>query len=338
MYSVQIRRIDLVFFVVFCQNSNLQMSSFKLQNACLFANLHQANVDYAALIWEDLQYEIDNRQSKVRRHEIMPYSRFTKAIIHHFISQYKSISKRQGSPYHTVDNDGVLDRLKFIRKGEIHQTFISLSTGLIPPKIGRGKTAKGSKATVIPKKETVVSKNKMAKKIESSDEESKEEEEKAEAERLSDGAGLGPEVPDEPTGKSVVSDEGVGTLPEVPDETKDKHKAQDDLVDWGSTNDETFLFDDKKENPKDIPWVLGIRKYRSLPLISLDSSLNTRSSYNKYSKVSALDRSFKVGTEYQLADLFTKALPKECFEYLVHRIGMRCMTPTQLENLAKLSS
>ncbi|GJZ72426.1 retrovirus-related pol polyprotein from transposon TNT 1-94 [Tanacetum coccineum] len=45
-----------------------------------------------------------------------------------------------------------------------------------------------------------------------------------------------------------------------------------------------------------------------------------------------------VGTKYQLADLFTKALPKERFEYLVHRIGMRCMTPTQLESLAKLSS
>ncbi|GKD46528.1 retrovirus-related pol polyprotein from transposon TNT 1-94, partial [Tanacetum coccineum] len=35
-----------------------------------------------------------------------------------------------------------------------------------------------------------------------------------------------------------------------------------------------------------------------------------------------------IGTEYQLADLFTKALPKERFDYLVHRIGMRCMTPT----------
>ncbi|GJX87134.1 retrovirus-related pol polyprotein from transposon TNT 1-94, partial [Tanacetum coccineum] len=45
-----------------------------------------------------------------------------------------------------------------------------------------------------------------------------------------------------------------------------------------------------------------------------------------------------VGTEYQLVDLFTKALPKERFEYLVHRIGMRCMTPTELEHLAKLSS
>ncbi|GJU58845.1 retrovirus-related pol polyprotein from transposon TNT 1-94 [Tanacetum coccineum] len=40
-----------------------------------------------------------------------------------------------------------------------------------------------------------------------------------------------------------------------------------------------------------------------------------------------------VRTEYQLADLFTKALLKERFEYLVHRIGMRCMTPTQLEVL-----
>ncbi|GKC72324.1 retrovirus-related pol polyprotein from transposon TNT 1-94 [Tanacetum coccineum] len=45
-----------------------------------------------------------------------------------------------------------------------------------------------------------------------------------------------------------------------------------------------------------------------------------------------------VGTEYQLADLFTKALPKERFEYLVHCIGMRCMTPTQLESLTKSSS
>ncbi|GJR28517.1 putative ribonuclease H-like domain-containing protein [Tanacetum coccineum] len=45
-----------------------------------------------------------------------------------------------------------------------------------------------------------------------------------------------------------------------------------------------------------------------------------------------------VGTEYQLANLFTKALPKERFEYLVHRIGMRCMTPTQLKSLSKLSS
>ncbi|GKA67937.1 retrovirus-related pol polyprotein from transposon TNT 1-94 [Tanacetum coccineum] len=45
-----------------------------------------------------------------------------------------------------------------------------------------------------------------------------------------------------------------------------------------------------------------------------------------------------VGTKYKLADLFTKALPRERFEYLVHRIGMRCMTPTELDRMAKISS
>nr|GEU90537.1 hypothetical protein [Tanacetum cinerariifolium] len=44
-----------------------------------------------------------------------------------------------------------------------------------------------------------------------------------------------------------------------------------------------------------------------------------------------------VGTEYQLADLFTKALPRKKFEYLVHMIGIRCMTPIRLERLARES-
>nr|GFA86011.1 hypothetical protein [Tanacetum cinerariifolium] len=43
---------------------------------------------------------------------------------------------------------------------------------------------------------------------------------------------------------------------------------------------------------------------------------------------------FFVGTEYQLADLFTKALPVERFQYLVRRLGMRCLTPAELEGLA----
>nr|GEZ91792.1 hypothetical protein [Tanacetum cinerariifolium] len=38
-----------------------------------------------------------------------------------------------------------------------------------------------------------------------------------------------------------------------------------------------------------------------------------------------------VRTEYQLADMFTKALPDDRFKYLVRRIGMRCLTPAELE-------
>nr|GEX19980.1 putative RNA-directed DNA polymerase [Tanacetum cinerariifolium] len=47
---------------------------------------------------------------------------------------------------------------------------------------------------------------------------------------------------------------------------------------------------------------------------------------------------FFVGTEYQLADLFTKALPEERFKYLVRRLDMRCLTLEELEVLANESA
>ncbi|GKD17638.1 hypothetical protein Tco_1206796 [Tanacetum coccineum] len=43
---------------------------------------------------------------------------------------------------------------------------------------------------------------------------------------------------------------------------------------------------------------------------------------------------FFVGTEYQLADLFTKALSEDRFKSLVRQLGMRCLTPDELEVLA----
>nr|GEZ29983.1 retrovirus-related Pol polyprotein from transposon TNT 1-94 [Tanacetum cinerariifolium] len=45
-----------------------------------------------------------------------------------------------------------------------------------------------------------------------------------------------------------------------------------------------------------------------------------------------------VRTEYQFVDMFTKALPEDRFKYLVRRIRMRCLTPTELEVLAKEST
>nr|GFA13672.1 retrovirus-related Pol polyprotein from transposon TNT 1-94 [Tanacetum cinerariifolium] len=42
-----------------------------------------------------------------------------------------------------------------------------------------------------------------------------------------------------------------------------------------------------------------------------------------------------VKTDYQLADIFTKALPADRFNYLVCRLGMRSLSPKELERLAK---
>ncbi|GJW39134.1 hypothetical protein Tco_0064979 [Tanacetum coccineum] len=38
-------------------------------------------------------------------------------------------------------------------------------------------------------------------------------------------------------------------------------------------------------------------------------------------------------TEYQLADIFTKALPKERFEFILPRLGMKCLKPETLKRL-----
>ncbi|GJU34735.1 copia protein [Tanacetum coccineum] len=42
-----------------------------------------------------------------------------------------------------------------------------------------------------------------------------------------------------------------------------------------------------------------------------------------------------VTTDYQLADIFTKALPRERFKFLLSRLGMKSMTPETLKRLQK---
>nr|GEX46654.1 hypothetical protein [Tanacetum cinerariifolium] len=42
-----------------------------------------------------------------------------------------------------------------------------------------------------------------------------------------------------------------------------------------------------------------------------------------------------VKTDYQLADIFTKALPADQFNYLVRHLGMRSLSPQELDRLAK---
>ncbi|GKF52696.1 hypothetical protein Tco_0159606, partial [Tanacetum coccineum] len=40
-------------------------------------------------------------------------------------------------------------------------------------------------------------------------------------------------------------------------------------------------------------------------------------------------------TEYQLADIFTKPLPRERFKFLIEKLGMKSMSPETLKSLAE---
>ncbi|GJY93520.1 hypothetical protein Tco_0509302 [Tanacetum coccineum] len=139
-------------------------------------NRSTENVDYPELIWEDLAYQIDHKKEKRSRRENMPFPRFTKVIINHFLKQHNSLLNLKFQHYHTIKDDGIVCRLKFVRIGEDYQEyglpipetmlteaikqsescqmFIKYSTGQIPPKKSRGKGSQRKK-TSDDSKETV---------------------------------------------------------------------------------------------------------------------------------------------------------------------------------------
>nr|GEV33286.1 hypothetical protein [Tanacetum cinerariifolium] len=63
--------------------------------------------------------------------------------------------------------------------------------------------------------------------------------------------------------------------------------------------------------------------------------IHTRYHFIKEQVENSIIELYFVRTEYQLADIFTKALTEDRFKYLVRRIGMRCLTPAELEILTK---
>ncbi|GKF25727.1 hypothetical protein Tco_0081621 [Tanacetum coccineum] len=81
------------------------------------------NVDYVALLWEDFMYQSDNQDISPARKEHMPYQRFTKVIINHFISKDKTISMRNRINLNTVHDDFLLSTLKFVSKTKDYQKY-----------------------------------------------------------------------------------------------------------------------------------------------------------------------------------------------------------------------
>ncbi|GJS23238.1 hypothetical protein Tco_0451870 [Tanacetum coccineum] len=66
--------------------------------------------------------------------------------------------------------------------------------------------------------------------------------------------------------------------------------------------------------------------------------IHTRYHFIKEQVENGIIELYFVRTEYQLADIFTKALLEDRFQYLVRRIGMRCLTPAELEVLTNESA
>nr|GEX76586.1 retrovirus-related Pol polyprotein from transposon TNT 1-94 [Tanacetum cinerariifolium] len=71
---------------------------------------------------------------------------------------------------------------------------------------------------------------------------------------------------------------------------------------------------------------------------SRTKNIHTRYHFIKEQVENSTIELYFVRTEYQLADMFTKALPEDRFKYLVRQISMRCLTLVELEVLTKESA
>ncbi|GJR96774.1 retrovirus-related pol polyprotein from transposon TNT 1-94 [Tanacetum coccineum] len=105
----------------------------------LWGLYHQEKVDYVYLLWEDLVFQIENKES--RKNKYMFYPRFTKVIINHFMSQDQSIPRRNKVDWHMANDDPILTTMRFIPQHEVVQRY-----GAILPDYLTNPTMKESEA------------------------------------------------------------------------------------------------------------------------------------------------------------------------------------------------
>ncbi|GJZ69863.1 hypothetical protein Tco_0633413 [Tanacetum coccineum] len=225
----------------------------------LWGMFYRENVDYPELIWEDFAFQIDHRKEKKSRLKTLPFSRFTKVIINHFLKQHKSLSNLKYQHYHTIKDD------------ESYQMFIKYSTGQIPPKMSRGKGSQGKKSVDVSQETVDVSEEsepEPANITEAEEEEatktcgcyaSSQRESKKTSRRQpgtkgsSKETGRRPGVLDESTIVSATSSKGTGTKPGVLDEEKPSSEEKV-ILKWGSKQESEYSEEDLNEE-EEIDWI-----------------------------------------------------------------------------------
>nr|GEU81165.1 hypothetical protein [Tanacetum cinerariifolium] len=96
--------------------------SLRLSQAQILWGLyHKRNVDYAFLIWEDLVYQVEHKNQK--KSNEMYYPRFTKVIIHYFMTKKPSIPRRNRVNWHYVGDDILFSTIKVVSRHQNTQQY-----------------------------------------------------------------------------------------------------------------------------------------------------------------------------------------------------------------------
>ncbi|GJV63391.1 hypothetical protein Tco_1474219 [Tanacetum coccineum] len=103
------------------------LESLRLSRAqILWGMYHNKQVDYVYLLWEDLVFQVENKNSK--KNNDMYYPRFTKVILDYFMAKDQAISRRNKMFWHYhLTNQAMLE-------SEAFKTYRAYATGEMAPK------------------------------------------------------------------------------------------------------------------------------------------------------------------------------------------------------------
>nr|GEV50993.1 hypothetical protein [Tanacetum cinerariifolium] len=212
---------------------------------------HKKNIDFAYLLWEYFVYKVEHKDAK--KSNEMYYPRFTKVIIHYFMTKDPSIPRRNKVNWHYVRDDQMFTMVKLvsrhqntqqfglmlpveltnedIRNSKAYKEYYAIASRAAPPKTKakKGKQpAKSSKAKGL----IVLSKVAMT---------------EAEQMKLATKRSLQQTYISHVSGSGA--DEGTGIIPKVPDIPTDE---SDEEISWKSSDeDDDDEIDDRSDDQED---------------------------------------------------------------------------------------
>ncbi|GJR33227.1 hypothetical protein Tco_1109459 [Tanacetum coccineum] len=98
------------------------LESLRLSRAqILWGMYHNKTVDYVYLLWEDLVYQVENKNSK--KNNDMYYPRFTKVIVDYFMAKDQGIPRRNKMFWHYARDDFMFTTVRVISKHQDTQVY-----------------------------------------------------------------------------------------------------------------------------------------------------------------------------------------------------------------------
>nr|GEU92780.1 hypothetical protein [Tanacetum cinerariifolium] len=239
------------------------------QAQILWGMYHKKNVDFAYLLWEDFVYQVEHKD--VKKSNEMYYPRFTKVIIHYFMTNDPLILRRNKVNWHYVRDDQMFTMIKLvsrhqntqqfgvmlhveltnedIRNFEAYKEYYAVVSGAAPPKTKASimKTNSRSDTTITPPTATGTRLLTFAK-----------GKQPAKASKVkNEGTGIIPGVPDVPTEESdeeiswKSSDEDDDDVDERSD-YQDDDDDQDDDQDEGDDDNQDEGNNDDQDNDNEV--------------------------------------------------------------------------------------